>query len=286
MRLYKIARRLPDDIWAIFEPILPPVVYADTGRKPISNRDCFHGLLYVLITGIGWQYVPRGFPCGKTIQHRLTHWLQLDCFHRAWQQLAERYERFRGINWDKILIDGSKKTAYKGGDNTGPSPVDRSKSGSAIHLATDEYGMPLGVVVTAAGANDGMQTQTVLESLVVKPPVSEAPVANPDPRDLPHVRGDGAYGNEPTQARAQAAGFRMLAPKRGQTRLPGLGRIRSAVERGHALLSQFGRIAHRLDRATRRYLGWIQLAASVIFLRAESNGFFGPRTLLNTCFFR
>jgi transposase len=286
MRLYKIARRLPDDIWAIFEPILPPVLYCGTGRKPAKNRDCFHGLLYVLITGIGWEYVPRGFPCGKTIQHRLALWLQLDCFHHAWQQLAERYEQLRGINWDKILVDGSKKTAYKGGEDTGPSPVDRSKSGSAIHLATDEYGMPLGAVVTAAGANDGVQTQAVLESLVIKPPPPETPVADPDPRDLPHARADGAYGNAPTQARAQAAGFRMLAPKRGQTRVAGLGRIRSAVERGHALLAQFGRIAHRLDRATHRYLGWVQLAAAMIFLRAESHGFFGPRSLLNRCFFR
>ena len=286
MRLYQIARRLPEDIWAIFEPILPPVPYCGTGRKPAKNRACFHGLLYVLITGIGWEYVPRGFPCGKTIQHRLTHWLQLDCFHHAWQQLAERYERLRGSNWDKILVDGSKKTAYKGGEDTGPSPVDRSKSGSAIHLATDEYGMPLGAVVTAAGANDGVQTQAVLESLVIKPPPPETPVADPDPRDLPHARADGAYGNAPPQARAQAAGFRMLAPKRGQTRVPGLGRIRSAVERGHALLAQFGRIAHRLDRATRRYLGWVQLAAAMIFLRAESHGFFGPRSLLNRCFFR
>ena len=112
--------------------------------------------------------------------------------------------------------------------------------------------MPLGAVVTAAGANDGVQTQAVLESLVLKPPPAETPVRAPDPRDLPHARADGAYGNQPTAARAQAAGFRMLAPKRGQTRQPGLGIIRSAVERGHALLAQFGRIAHRLDRATRR----------------------------------
>jgi len=90
MRLSDIARRLPEDIWALFEPILPKVVYQGTGRYPASNHACFHGLLYVLITGIGWDYVPRGFPCGKTIQSRLRQWLTLDCFLLVWAELAQR----------------------------------------------------------------------------------------------------------------------------------------------------------------------------------------------------
>ena len=133
--------------------------------------------------------------------------------------------------------------------------------------------MPLGATITKAGANDGVQTQDVLESLVVTPPHAEVPVDRPDQRDLPRARADGAYGNRPTQARAEAAGFRMQAPKRGKTRVPGVGRIRCAVERCHAFLAQFGRIARRLDRKVRRYLGWVQLAACIIFLRHEDNGF-------------
>jgi transposase len=119
-------------------------------------------------------------------------------------------------------------------------------------LATDEHGLPLGAVVTKAGANGGAQTRAVLEAMVVQPPPADVPVAAPDPRDLPRARADGAYGNRPTQARASAAGFRMQAPKRGRARQPGVGRIRCAVERGHALLAQFGRIARRLDRRARR----------------------------------
>jgi transposase len=171
MRLSDIARRLPEEIWALFEPILPKVVYRGTGRHPATNHACLHGLLYVLITGIGWDYVPRG----KTIQSRLRQWLTLDCFHQAWAELAQRYERFQGINWDQILLDGSKKPAKKGGEDTGPSPVDRSKAGSAIQLATDAYGMPLGAVITPAGANDGVQTQRLLEALVVHPPPPKSP---------------------------------------------------------------------------------------------------------------
>jgi putative transposase len=149
--------------------------------------------------------------------------------------------------------------------------VDRGKSGTNVHLATDGRGMPLGAVITGANANDGQQAGDLLQALVIQPPPPEYQPPAPDFRDLPSARGDGAYGNEPTRQRAAAQGFRMRAPSRGQTRLPGIGRIRSAVERGHAFLSQFGRIVRRLDRIASRYLGWVQLAACMIFIRA---GFF------------
>jgi len=115
MKLTDLARRLPDEIWNTFEPILPPVVWCGNGRPPWGNRDVLHGLLYVLVTGIGWDMVPPCFPCGKTIKGRLKQWLALDCFGTAWQALAETYERLRGVNWDKVLLDGSKHKALKGG---------------------------------------------------------------------------------------------------------------------------------------------------------------------------
>ena len=124
------------------------------------------------------------------------------------------------------------------------------------------------MVVAGANANDGVQTKDALQALVVRPPEPEQPAAPPaDPRGLPTAQADGAYGNEPTRQRAREAGFRMRAPKRGGKR-PGVGKIRNAVERCHNFFAQFGRIARRFDRLARRYLGWVELAACVIFLRS------------------
>ena len=130
--------------------------------------------------------------------------------------------------------------------------------------------MPLGATVTRAAANDGRQTEEVLRVMVVQPPSPQTVVEHPDPRDLPSAKADGAYGNRPTQERANHAGFRMRAPKRGQTK-SGVGTIRCAVERGHSFLSHFGRIVRRFDRSDRLYLGWVELAACIIYIRA---GFF------------
>lgn len=127
--------------------------------------------------------------------------------------------------------------------------------------------MPLGATVTAAAANDGQQAGHVLGVMVLQPPMPEHPAATLDPLNFPSAKADGAYGNGPTTQRAAAEGFRMRAPKRGQARMPGVGRIRCAVERGHAFLSHFGRITRRFDRSDRRYLGWVELAACIIFIR-------------------
>jgi transposase len=119
MQLKDIARRLPEDIWAAFAPVLPERVYAGVGCKPYGNRECLHALLHVLASGIAWEMLPWCFPSYKTVQRRLKAWLRDDAFLRAWARLAERYERLHGINWDQVLLDGSKKPSKKGATRRG-----------------------------------------------------------------------------------------------------------------------------------------------------------------------
>jgi transposase len=145
--------------------------------------------------------------------------------------------------------------------------VERGQCGTALHLACDARALPLGVVVTGANANDGCQTEAVLQTLVVPPPASESAVPCVDPRSFPRVQADGAYGTGPTQDRARRTGFRLHAPKRGKGQ-PGVGKIRKAVERCHNFFAQFGRVFRRFDRSARRYLGWLELAACIILLRS------------------
>jgi hypothetical protein len=66
--------------------------------------------------------LPPGFPSYKTVQRRLKSWLELEAFRTAWQQLAQRYETLQGINWDEVLLDGSKKPAKKGVSRPAPAP--------------------------------------------------------------------------------------------------------------------------------------------------------------------
>lgn len=127
--------------------------------------------------------------------------------------------------------------------------------------------MPLGAVVRGANANDGCQTELLLQSLVIRPPAPQSAGDIVDDRGLPCAQADGAYGNRPTHERARRAGFRLQAPQRGQAGT-GVGKIRNAVERCHNFFAQFGRVGRRFDRSARHYLGWIEMAACVILLRS------------------
>jgi transposase len=122
MQLTDFARKVPDDVWALFEPILPAVVWCGNGCPPYDNRECLQAVLYVLVTGIGWQMLPAGFPSYKTVQRRLKVWLPPDTFRTAWQPWAQRYESGQGINWDEVRLDGAKKPAKKGGRRPGRAP--------------------------------------------------------------------------------------------------------------------------------------------------------------------
>jgi transposase len=123
MQLTDFARQLPEEVWELFQPLLPPVMWCGNGRPPASNYDCLHAVFYVLVSGIAWRMLPKGFPSYKTAQRRLKVWLQRDTFRTAWQQLAQRYEALHGINWDQILLDGAKKPAKKGAHRRGRVPL-------------------------------------------------------------------------------------------------------------------------------------------------------------------
>ena len=133
MKLTDFARHLPTEVWQLFEPLLPPVVWCGNGRPPASNYDCVHAVFYVLVSGIAWRMLPKGFPSYKTVQRRWKVWLQLDTFRMAWQQLAHRYEALQGIHGDQLLLDGAKKPAKKGATRRGQA---RSIAASAARPST------------------------------------------------------------------------------------------------------------------------------------------------------
>ena len=57
---------VPDGLWERIEPLLPVVPRrADhPGRKRLDDRKVLSGILFVLCTGIRWEFLPRGLGSG------------------------------------------------------------------------------------------------------------------------------------------------------------------------------------------------------------------------------
>ena len=84
-----MAKILVDDrLWRRIEPLLPPPKRRRRrypGRKPLNNRNVLTGILFVLKTGIPWEYLPTELGCGSG----MTCWRRLHAWQRAgvWARL-------------------------------------------------------------------------------------------------------------------------------------------------------------------------------------------------------
>jgi transposase len=159
----------------------------------------------------------------------------------------------------------AERAGQKGGEQTGPNPVDRGKPGSKYHLVVDRTGIPLAVRLSAANAHDSTQLVPLVDAV---PPII-GPRGRPGrPRKRPaKVHGDKAY-DYPTLRRAlRARGITPRIARRGIDSSERLGRHRWVVERTLAWLLGCRRLGVRYGRRADLLRGLLHLACSLICLR-------------------
>ncbi|MET7485415.1 transposase [Streptomyces sp. NPDC005538] len=128
----------------------------------------------------------------------------------------------------------------KGGAATGPSQVDRRKTGSKHHLMCDGRDTAFHVITTAADVNDITQTLDLVDGI---PPVAGRPRRRPE-----SVLGDKAYDSLAVRREPRCRRLLPVISRKGAPNIKGLGKLRYVVERTFALLHQFKRLAVRGER--------------------------------------
>src|SRR5581483_2804137 len=239
-----------DELWERIYPLLPPPRprhFHFPGRKPLDYRKILTGILFVLKTGIAWDDLPAdlGCGCGKTCRHYLRLWHQAGVWTKLHALLLAELNCADKIDWRRALIDASFAKAPEGGEDTGPNPTDRRKSGSKHHVMTDAKGIPLSATLTAANVND---VEEVLHVLTSMPPVGGKP--GPKRQNPERLQGDRGYDSEPTRTVLRWLGITPVLAARGTEHGSGLGVYRWLVERTISWLHSFGRLRRRLDRLT------------------------------------
>ncbi|CAM5607467.1 Transposase OS=Streptomyces griseorubiginosus OX=67304 GN=AQJ54_40345 PE=4 SV=1 [Streptomyces griseorubiginosus] len=112
-------RILPDGLWERIEPLLPivPRRTDHPGRKRLDDRKVLSGILFVLYTGIPWEFLPQelGFGSGMTCWRRLRDWNDAGVWRRLHESLLAELNAAGALNWSRAVIDGSHVRALKGG---------------------------------------------------------------------------------------------------------------------------------------------------------------------------
>ena len=110
---------LDDSLWEFIEPLLPPPKprrFRFPGRKPVGNREVLTGILFVLKTGIGWEYLPQEMGCGSgmTCWRRLAQWQKAGVWNKVHLMLLEKLQEAEKLDWSRAVVDSSSVRAVLG----------------------------------------------------------------------------------------------------------------------------------------------------------------------------
>jgi putative transposase len=258
---------IPDDLWSLIAPILGPEKSPGTrGRRPTPFRLVFDAIVYVLRTGCQWHALPRAeYAPASTIHGVYRKWVEAGVFAQAWHVLLNYYDQQLGIDWKWQALDGAMTKAPLGGEATGPSPVDRGKSGTKRSLLTDRRGAPLSVVVTAANTHDKVVALETLDGIIVERP--EKLIYR-----IHHLCLDKGYDYADVIAGVVARDYILHLKKRGQDNQPINGAKkhparRWVVERTHSWMNRFRRLLIRWEKKVENYKAMLHLACVLILYR-------------------
>jgi len=109
---------LPENLWQIIEPILPEQAASPKGGRPqVSNRDALTGILFVLKTGIPWEYLPQEMGCGSgmTCWRRLRDWQKAGLWEKIHRLLLNKLREVDQIDFSRAVVDSASVRAVFGG---------------------------------------------------------------------------------------------------------------------------------------------------------------------------
>jgi transposase len=220
-------------------------------------------LWFVLVTGCRWGDVPPELGYSGMTAHRyLRGWEQLGCWDRLHADLLRLLRKAGKLDPDLVIADAVILRAFGGGEQTGPSPVDRRKKGSKHTLLVDRHGIPL--AIRTAGANASDHTQ-ILPVVLDFPKVRGKPGR---PKELPdELYADRGYDSDSTRALLAWLGIEPHIARRKTPHGSGLAKVRWVVERTIAWLKGLRRMRVRYDRLGVAQEAWNTLAACVICFR-------------------
>ncbi|MYV47982.1 transposase [Streptomyces sp. SID2888] len=113
---------MSDELWSLIEPLLPePGPKLVSGRPRVPDRQALCGILFVLHTGIQWEYLPQelGFGSGMTCWRRLASWNEAGAWDRLHVLLLKKLRTAKKLDWSRAVIDSSHVRAARRGPKAG-----------------------------------------------------------------------------------------------------------------------------------------------------------------------
>jgi len=252
---------MTDQEWARVEPHIPPERGGGRHRET-EMREVVNAILYIGWTGCQWAALPRDFPPKSTVHEYFLGWVADGTFDRILFALVQedREENGRDASPTLMIVDAQsvKSGPNRGGKGLMKSGYDGGKKvlGAKRHAVVDMRGNVLGVIVTAANADDRTVGAALLAVLRPLFPFVEL------------VLGDGGYtGPNMADAVGNSGAWRFEIEKRSDAASGFKPNRRWPVERTFAFIGLCRRLARNYERYAETAAAWFKLAMARILLR-------------------
>lgn len=261
-----VEQLVPDDLWALVEPHIPPQASRPRGgRTRMEPRRTLAGIVYLLRWGLPWRALPLaiGLGSGRTCERRFREWREHGLWRRLHHVLLNHAAQHGHLDWLRAALDSISFPAPRGGEDTGPNPTDRGKKGSKIHLVIDAAGLPLGVTISGANVHDNQRFEATLDAV---PPVRNGRPGRPRCRPT-KLHADKGYDAQRCRQALRARGITPRIARRGIESSERLGRWRWRVERTLSWLMAYRKIAVRRERCASTFTALVELACTLLVWR-------------------
>ncbi len=117
---------ISDELWALVEPLLPvPGLKLKPGRPRVPDRQALCGILFVLHTGIQWEYLPQelGFGSGMACWRRLAAWNEAGVWDRLHAVLLARPAAWRSSCPSETAVVTRYSPRFDGSPRAKPNSV-------------------------------------------------------------------------------------------------------------------------------------------------------------------
>jgi transposase len=115
-----VDKLVPDPLWEIVAPLLPPPPRSPRGGRPrsVPDRNCLAGIIYMTRASIPWELLPAGeLGCGSyaTCWRRFAEWADAGVFEMLHLVLLDRLGEHGMVDWSGVLVDSASLRAKRGG---------------------------------------------------------------------------------------------------------------------------------------------------------------------------
>ncbi|MCD0168624.1 IS5 family transposase [Deinococcus sp. 23YEL01] len=261
---------ISDEQWARLEPLLPPLM--GRGRPYLAHRLIVSGIIWVLRTGAPWRDVPERFGKWTTVSSRYCRWTAQGVWQAIWASLQREGDRNGQLNWSMHFVDGTVVRAYqcaagaRGGQHK--EALDRSRGGfsTKIHLRAEGHGKPMAFVLSGGEQHEAKFLARLLETGAVMRAGRGRPRLRPE-----RLVGDKGYSYTSIRKYLHGRGIGITIPRRNDQGPDicfdaAVYKERNKIERLVGRLKHFRRIAIRYDKRASSYLGWLIVAAILLWL--------------------